>query len=369
MKAPISAFSSDIVAPPFRAIPTDGSPSGTTSIFIWEICMRLVQFTTRSGERKVGISDESSSLIVPLAGVTTVYELATSAIARGISLADAVEAAGREAVVGYDEIISEGRLLAPIDHPESARFWITGTGLTHLGSADARDKMHELAHGADGEMTDSMKIFRMGLEGGKPAAGEIGVQPEWFFKGVGTCVVGPETDLPMPGFALAGGEEAEIVGLYLIGPDGNPWRLGFALGNEFSDQVTEALNYLYLAHSKLRACSIGPELLLGELPADTRGTVRVTRDDRQIWEGEFLSGEENMSHSVRNLEHYHFRYDMFRRPGDLHAYFFGAPILSCANGVETRHGDGFEIDVPDFGRPLRNRMVSTPAPSFIVRSL
>jgi hypothetical protein len=334
-----------------------------------EISMRLVQFKSRSGERKVGISDEDASRIVPLSGVTTVYELATDAIARGISLAEASAGAARETAVSYDEIVADRRLLAPLDHPEPARFWITGTGLTHFGSADARDKMHELEHGADDEMTDSMKIFRMGLEGGKPAPGEIGVQPEWFFKGVGTCVVGPETDLPMPDFALAGGEEAEIVGLYLIGPEGNPWRLGFALGNEFSDQVTEALNYLYLAHSKLRACSIGPELLIGELPADTRGTVRVTRDGQPIWEGEFLSGEQNMSHSVRNLEHYHFRYDMFRRPGDLHAYFFGAPVLSCANGVETRPGDGFEIDVPDFGRPLRNRMVSKPAAAFAVRAL
>ena len=58
-----------------------------------------------------------------------------------------------------------------------------------------------------------MKIFRMGLEGGKPGAGKIGVQPEWFFKGVGTCVVPPGAPLPMPAFAKAGGEEAEIVGL------------------------------------------------------------------------------------------------------------------------------------------------------------
>ncbi len=331
--------------------------------------MRLVQFLSRLGERKVGMPDNSGKVLMPIARPTTVYDLAMGAIERGKSLAEAADGETRGAAVSYEEIVAEGRLLAPLDHPEPARFWITGTGLTHIGSAAARDKMHEIAHGADTDMTDSMKIFRMGLEGGKPAEGEIGVQPEWFFKGVGTCVVPPEADLPMPAFALAGGEEAEIVGLYLIGPDGNPWRLGFALGNEFSDQVTEALNYLYLAHSKLRACSIGPELLIGDLPENTKGAIRVIRDGQPIWEGEFLSGEHNMSHSVRNLEHYHFRYDMFRRPGDLHAYFFGAPLLSCANGVETRSGDRFEIDVPDFGRPLRNRMVATPEPSFVVRSL
>ncbi|MBB3930229.1 hypothetical protein GGR25_001268 [Kaistia hirudinis] len=331
--------------------------------------MRLVQFKSRTGERKVGVAAPGGASLSPLTRSTSVYELATRAIEAGQSLAAIVDAEPRDGHASYDEIIAEGRLLPALDHPEPNRFWITGTGLTHIGSADARDKMHEIAHGADAEMTDSMKIFRMGLEGGKPAEGEVGVQPEWFFKGLGTSVVAPEADLPMPAFALAGGEEAEIVGLYLIGPDGNPWRLGFALGNEFSDQVTEALNYLYLAHSKLRACSIGPELLVGDLPEDTRGTIRVIRDGAPIWEGEFLSGEKNMSHSVRNLEHYHFRYDIFRRPGDLHAYFFGAPLLSCANGVTTQSGDQFEIDVPDFGRPLRNRMVAVPDKTFVVRPL
>jgi hypothetical protein len=114
---------------------------------------------------------------------------------------------------------------------------------------------------------------------------------------------------------------------------------------------------------------MGPELLLGDLPADTRGKVRVRREGKAIWEGDFLSGEDNMSHSISNLEHYHFRYEMFRRPGDLHAYFFGAAILSCASGVETRSHDVFEIDVPDFGRPLRNAMVAAPKANFVVRSL
>lgn len=331
--------------------------------------MRLVQFKSRSGERGVGLVEHGGNTLQSLARIESVYNLAWDAIGAGITLLQAIERAPRGESVDYQAIVAEHRLLPPVDHMEPARFWITGTGLTHLGSADARDRMHELAHGADADMTDSMKIFRMGLEGGKPPQGEIGVQPEWFYKGVGTCVVPPEADLPLPSFALAGGEEAEIVGLYLIGPDGNPWRIGFALGNEFSDQRTEAINYLYLAHSKLRACSIGPELLTGTLPDDIKGSVRVLRNGEQIWTGEFLSGEANMSHSIRNLEHYHFRYDMFRRPGDLHAYFFGAPVLSCANGIEARAGDRFEIDVPTFGRPLRNTVRAVPAPDFSVRAL
>ena len=73
------------------------------------------------------------------------------------------------------------------------------------------------------------------------------------------------------------GEEPEVVGLYLIAPDGQPHRLGFAIGNEFSDHVTERRNYLLLAHSKLRQCGVGPELRTGPLPATSEGTSRIRR--------------------------------------------------------------------------------------------
>ncbi len=331
--------------------------------------MRLIQYKTKSGSRGVGAVDVTTGRVQSVNGAESVYALALSAINAGHSLETEVKTQGFGEEVDYDALIRDHCLLPPVDHPEPARFWITGTGLTHIGSAQARDKMHDLQHGEDKDLTDSMKIFRMGIEGGKPAGGGIGVQPEWFYKGVGTCVVPPEADIPSPSFALAGGEEAEIVGLYIVGPDGNPWRIGYALGNEFSDHVTEAQNYLYLAHSKLRACSIGPELLTGALPDHVEGEVRVMRDGKALWRGEFLSGEGNMSHSIHNLEHYHFRYDMFRRPGDLHAYFFGAAILSCANGVKTQSGDVFEVDVPVFGRILRNAMRIEGEKKFTVKSL
>ena len=87
--------------------------------------------------------------------------------------------------------------------------------------------------------------------------------------------------------------------LYVIDDDGRPCRVGYALGNEFADHVLERQNYLYLAHSKLRQCAFGPELLLGELPADVRGTIGVVRGgERTLWQAEFISGEANMSHTL-----------------------------------------------------------------------
>ncbi len=90
---------------------------------------------------------------------------------------------------------------------------------------------------------------------------------------------------------------------------------------------------------------------MGDLPADVRGQSRILRGGRVIWEKPFLSGEANMSHTLANLEHHHFKYGIFRQPGDLHVHFFGTATLSFADGVKTEAGDTFEIEVPEFGSP------------------
>jgi hypothetical protein len=327
--------------------------------------LRLVQLRGSGGERLVAASDGRSARRVRDA--TTTYALANQAIVSNRSLTEIIEAAGYAEEVDLESALHEGRILAPIEHPDTARMLLTGTGLTHLGSADARDKMHAKAHAADA--SDSMKMFRLGLESGKPGPGQVGVQPEWFYKGDGRSVVGPEQPLLSPQFALNGGEEPEVAGVYVIGPDGTPFRLGFVLANEFSDHITERMNYLYLAHSKLRPASLGPELLTGELPADIRGTVRIRRATEVVWERPFLTGEANMSHHVRNLERHHFKYALFRRPFDVHVHFFGTGTLSFAEGVLARNGDIFEIEAPQFGLPLRNPMQTVAAPMSDVHSL
>lgn len=290
-----------------------------------------------------------------LRNTASVYDLASAAIRAGHSLAAEVAARGLGETVDLTRVAFD----LPVSHPDPAHLHLTGTGLTHLGSASARDAMHAKLEGAE-SLTDSMKMFRMGLEGGRPKAGEIGAQPEWFYKGNGYAAVAPGAALEAPGFAEDGGEEPEIAGIYLIGPTGTPHRIGWALGNEFSDHVTERVNYLWLAHSKLRVASYGPEILVGDLPSDLRGSSRILRGGKAIWEKPFLSGEANMSHSFANLEHHHFKYPIFRQPGDLHVHYFGTATLSFADGIRTEAGDTFEIEVADFGQPLRNTLTFAP---------
>lgn len=328
--------------------------------------MRLVQFKTIDGARQVGLVDEAESSLQVLQNVTRIYDLAFEADRLGVKMERLVNERLSGETVAYEQVTAENRLLPPLDHPDPAHCYITGTGLNHLGSAQVRDAMHAKLAGDPNTLTDSMRMFKLGLEGGKPESGQVGVSPEWFYKGDGDSIVPPGQPLELPPFALDGGEEAEIVGLYVIAPSGSVLRVGFALGNEFSDHILERQNYLYLAHSKLRNCSIGPELLLGELPASIAGTVRVLRQGEIIWSDTFLTGEANMSHNLANLEHHHFKYKAFRRPGDVHCHFFGAATLSFSAGVALELGDVFEISAPPFGRPLRNPLAASQAEAGLI---
>jgi len=328
--------------------------------------MRLAQIVDEKDKRALVVTARGESRLVK--GARTTYDLAFQAIAEGASIRKVIADRGVGKPVDLARALKDGRVLSPIDHKDPAHLIVTGTGLTHLGSAEGRDKMHKNLADADA-LTDSMRMFKMGLEGGKPKPGAPGVQPEWFYKGDGSTVAAPGGDLVSPSFALDGGEEPEIVGLYVVSPGGAPVRVGFALGNEFSDHVTERQNYLYLAHSKLRASSFGPELLLGDLPPDVQGASRIRRGKAVFWEKPFISGEQNMSHTIANLEAHHFKYDLFRRPGDVHVHFFGTATLSFSDGIKTEKGDVFEIEAEPFGLPLRNRLTIGKAAKVKVRAL
>ena len=164
----------------------------------------------------------------------------------------------------------------------------------------------------------------------------------------------PFAPLTVPAHGEDGGEEAEIAGIYLIAKDGTPYRIGFCVGNEFSDHKFERHNYLNLAGSKLRECSIGPELVIGGDFGAVTGEVKIERDGARIWQKAVETGEENMAHSLANLEHHHFKFDGHRLPGYLHVHFFGAHSLSFGEGLELQDGDWMQVSYEGYGRALRN---------------
>jgi hypothetical protein len=320
---------------------------------------RLVQLQ-RGSVRRVALVEEPRLRL--LERVANVYDLAREAVASGGSLLALVAQRATGERLDYDLIYagrSEWKLLTPIDHPiEAARCLVSGTGLTHLGSAKNRQAMHEAKAGE----TDSMKMFRWGVEGGRPAPGKLGVAPEWFFKGVGTILRAHREPLPVPSYAEDGGEEAEIAGIYLVDDAGRPRRIGMALGNEFSDHKFEKGNYLNLAGSKVRPCSLGPEIVLDPEFQSIAGKVTIERGDRAVWMKDIVTGEAEMCHSLANIEHHHFKFETHRRPGDVHVHYYGACALSFGDGVELRDGDVMVVAFTGFGRALRNPLAVAKSP-------
>ena len=313
---------------------------------------RLVQLK-RGDVRRVAFVEEPHLRL--LEGCSSVYELANTAIGNKVKLSELARQTATGERLEYDSIYlgrSDWRILPPIDHPaEPARCLVSGTGLTHLGSARNRQSMHA---STEADLTDSMKMFRWGIEGGRPASGAIGTAPEWFYKGTGAILRGHGDALEVPPYAGDGGEEAELAGIYLIGSDGQAWRVGMAGGNEFSDHVFEKTNYLNLAASKLRSCALGPELVVDPDFESVPVEVKIERAGEQLWSKTFRSGDAEMCHSLANIEHHHFKYEAHRLPGDVHIHFFGTDGLSFSDGIKLQDGDLMQVSIEGFGRPLRN---------------
>lgn len=322
--------------------------------------MRLVQIANGT-ERRVAIVNEPE--LVLLSDVTSTYMLAQRALEGRQDITALATSLRSPDVLQYDEVYygkSPWRMLAPIDVPDDPqKVLVSGTGLTHLGSARERQAMHAAEGTApeeidEAKMTDSMRMFEWGRRGGRPEAGGIGIAPEWFYKGDGSVIVAPGAALTIPGHAEDGGEEAEVATVYVIAANGTPHRIGMTTGNEFSDHVFERKNYLNLAGSKLRQCSLGPELVIGQPFEDVHGHVRILRGTETVWQKNIRTGEENMAHSLANMEHHHFKFAGHRQAGMVHVHFLGADALSFGSNVRLGEGDVAEVQFDGFGRALRN---------------
>jgi hypothetical protein len=335
--------------------------------------LRIIQFEDRHRGRCVGVVDGQTVWNVTacdrsLRSVPAAFRRARREGWRLEALLRMVLGAN-PAGLPYADLLDTGRMLPPLTEEPGARLLVSGTGLTHLGSVQQRDEMHRSPE-ASGPPSPSRQMFEMGLEGGRPAPGRRGVAPEWFYKGDGRTLRGPGQELVIPPFAPDGGEEPEVVGLYAVDENGVPCRLGFAQGNEWSDHVTENVNYLYLAPSKLRVCAIGPELVTDLAFTHVRGWCRVLRAGEVIYNsGELLTGEQNMSHALANLEDHHFKFAAHRQPGDLHVHFFGTSKLSYRHrDWKYETGDVVEVSFEGLGPPLRNVVCRLPPDETPVRT-
>ena len=315
--------------------------------------IRLVQLYHPSSGRQVALVQEPSLIL--LSNTNSVYQLALDAIDKQSNLQSIIQDRLSEIKIDYNSVYegqSEWKLLPSFDHPENLfACLVSGTGLTHKNSALNRQMMHT---SAENKPTDSLQMYQWGVDGGTPAKGKIGIQPEWFYKGNGSDLRAHGEPLHVPAYGNDGGEEPELAGIYIIDKTGTPYRIGFTTGNEFSDHIMEKKNYLYLAPSKLRECSIGPELVIDAGFSSFTGKVSVLRKNNVLWSADIKTGENNMAHNLANLEYHHFKYAGHRIPLQAHVHFFGADAFSFGNKITLEDGDIMSVYWQGMGRALLN---------------
>jgi hypothetical protein len=325
---------------------------------------RLVQLKNNT-RRAVALVDEPNLVLIN--NFASVYEMALKAIDTGIALKTLIAQNLSTNKINYDEVYTgkgEWQLLPAFDHPENPMNCIvSGTGLTHKSSAMSRQAMHQ-----DGDVkpTDSLIVYQWGVEGGNPGPGKIGIQPEWFYKGTGYMLKAHGESLELPPYGNDGGEEPEIAALYVIDKNGQPYRVGFSTGNEFSDHVMEKKNYLYLAPSKLRQCAIGPELVIDADFTALQGKVSVSRGNETLWESVATTGESNMAHSLANLEYHQFKYEGHRMPFQAHVHYLGTNAFSYSIKLLLQHNDVMTVQWDGMGRALQNPLKISNEPEKLV---
>jgi len=252
----------------------------------------------------------------------SIHAFAVAAIETGWKLRDLLSTDLSGIVLDYDQVHalqSDWRFLPSFDHPDHpARCMVTGCA------------------------------------NGPANAGARSTAPPWFTKGNGMHLRGHGEDLIIPTFGVGGTEEAELVGVYIIDPTGQPRRIGLTPGNEFADPEMVQRDPRMLSHSKLRTCSIGPELTLDADFDGVHGSVAIERAGAVLWSKEIVTGEAHTVFPLADVERHCFKYEAHRLPGDAHVHFLGGSVSSFGDGFRLEDGDEAVIQWEGFGRPLRN---------------
>jgi hypothetical protein len=236
-----------------------------------------------------------------------------------------------------------------------------------------------------------------------------GAQAKFFQKGNGLILRGHNSTLEVPEYALDGGEEAELFGCYIVGPDRRAHRVGFAQGCDWSDHALENTNDYYFQQSKMRQCSLGPELVIGDVPFDDiEGHCSVWRRSEELEaierrqgnrnemlsqqqfgrsasmtplydSGPIFTGEKHMLYSLENLEDSFLRQRHLLAPGTVFIHAFGCSGSSWWSGPSTgtlqprqwqyQSDDRIEIRFQEMGRTLVNSVVRQPRSSSVVAAV
>ena len=226
----------------------------------------------------------------------SVYSLAQSAIA-GIAVARRTDRGAddrrrRSTTTQSTRPIGVATSAADRSSVRASRLLVSGTGLTHLGSAKDRQAMHGVA---ESELTDSMKMFRWGVDGGRPAPGQVGHRTRVVLQGerVRSCAPTASRSSCLP-YGEDGGEEAEIAGVYIIDARRTPVAHRHVQRQRI---LRPSVREAELSQSgQLEASHVFARPGAGRRPdfESVAGKVAIERDGAIVWSKDIITGEANM---------------------------------------------------------------------------
>lgn len=120
--------------------------------------------------------------------------------------------------------------------------------------------------------------------------------------------------------------------------------------HKFSDHVFERRSDLNFVASKLRRCSLGPELEIDATFNERPCQAGNLRNEKALWEEQKRAGELKMGHSIANPEHHRFEFSARHQAGFGHVRFMGADCQSLSEGIGLGPGDAAEVRFQNFGR-------------------
>lgn len=283
--------------------------------------MFLSQIRAEDGTLQVVAREGTEAFVI--CNCASTYDLARDCANRGVMLKQRIATLGLGAAVDVEGALAQGRVLAPIHHPDPTQMYLSGVALNDTATDDN--------------------------------AGPFG--PDWIYKGDGRAIGAPGMALLVSDFAPDSGTGPSVAAVYIVSDSGTPFRIGFAMANDFSDRILTTQSHAAVVQGRLRPLALGPEMVLAALPEGINGSLRLTRDAGAITDIAISTGRDNLEAAIARLERDHFASDSLCQPGQLHIL-----VIALAQGITASAsiGDTTTLTLSGFGLPLCNPLHHAP---------
>ncbi|MGP9791979.1 hypothetical protein [Roseinatronobacter sp. NSM] len=277
--------------------------------------MLLSQIRAEDGMLHVVAREGTEAFVI--CDCASTYDLARDCANRSITLKQRIAKLGLGGAVDVEGALAQGRVLAPIHHPDPTQMFLSGAILNDAGFVETASA----------------------------------VATAWTYKGDGRAIGAPGMALLVNDRTLDRGTGPSVAVVYIVSDSGTPFRIGCAMANDFSDRILTTQSYASMAQGGLRPLGLGPELVLATLPERIRGSLRLVTDADAITDISVSTGQDGLKAVITRLERDHFASGSLCQPGQLHIL-----VIALGGGITSSAtiGDMTTLTLSGFGLPLSN---------------